>query len=311
MHRRASVLSSTRRVVVKVGSQVIAPDGDLDETRFRALAAGIAGLRQRGLEVVLVSSGAIAAGSRRLGLSERPRTIPLKQASAAAGQIAIVQTWARCLEPDSKVAQILLTAGDLDERGRFLNARNTFESLLAMGALPIVNENDTVAVEEIKFGDNDRLSALVASLVEAQLLILMTDVDGFFDNDPSLVPEAVRHGWLDSVEDFHLQQAGPARSRVGLGGMRSKLEAARLAGKAGVATVIANGRVEGVIDRILNGEDVGNLGGCGLDRGLPAQALDRLLENHSRSNRDRRRGCRGPATAGSESSPVRDPRSRR
>lgn len=257
MSRRQPLLSSVRRVVVKVGSQIIAPQGELDAERVHSIGAGLKRLHDQGIAVVLVTSGAVAAGRRKLGLVERPQSIPLKQASAAAGQVAIMQLWASSLEPALRVAQVLLTAEDMNIRSRFLNARNTFESLLALKVLPIVNENDTVAVEEIKLGDNDRLSALVASLVEAQLLVLLTDVDGFFDEDPTRSFTAIRHSWLDEVEDEHLSQAGPTRSSVGLGGMRTKLEAARLAGRAGVSTVIANGTLDDVLERIMADEDLG------------------------------------------------------
>ena len=184
MNRRVPFLETVTRVVVKVGSQVVAPGGELDAGFFDNLCEGLVALRSRDLDVVLVTSGAVAAGRRQLGLSRRPQTIPLKQASAAAGQIVILQSYAeRLAGRGQSAAQVLLTADDMRDRRRFINARNTMSTLLSLGSLPIVNENDTVAVEEIKLGDNDRLSALVTNLVEAQLLIVLTDVDGFYDTD--------------------------------------------------------------------------------------------------------------------------------
>jgi glutamate 5-kinase len=257
MTRRAEFLQTVSRVVVKVGSQVVAPSGALDENALDHLCRGILNLRSTGLEVVLVSSGAIAAGARALGLAERPRSIPLKQASAAAGQPVILNSYARRLTPAGlQVAQILLTADDIRDRTRFINARNTFASLLGVGALPVVNENDTVAIDEIKLGDNDRLSALVANLVEAQLLILLTDVDGFYDSEPGSAGGR-RYDYIEEVTSEHRDQAGPSRSGLGLGGMVTKLEAARQATRAGTATVIAAGTREGVLESILGGEVVG------------------------------------------------------
>ncbi len=258
MADRSAFLGCVRRVVVKVGSQVVAPSGYLDEAVLDGLCQGLLALRQRELDVVLVTSGAIAAGSRRLGLTDRPRTIPAKQASAAAGQIVILQSYADRLQPHGQaVAQVLLTADDMRDRRRFINARNTIRELLSLGALPIVNENDTVAIDEIKLGDNDRLSALVANLVDAQLLVLLTDVDGFYNSDPSSDPDAELYDFIDSITEVHLAQAGPTRSSVGLGGMQTKLQAARQAASSGASTVIAQGTAERVLERILEGESVG------------------------------------------------------
>jgi glutamate 5-kinase len=191
-------------------------------------------------------------------LKERPRTIPAKQAAAAAGQPALLRAYGSHLAPAGQaIAQILLTAEDVADRRRFTNARNTISTLLSLGVLPIVNENDTVAVEEIKLGDNDRLSALVTNLIEAQLLILLTDVDGFYTADPRRDPAAVRHVFLPELTPEHLSCAGPTRSEVGLGGMITKLEAARQAALSGASTVIARGGDPGVIEGILDGEPVG------------------------------------------------------
>lgn len=256
--RRQPFLAGVRRVVVKVGSQVVAPGGSLAPAALDALCEQLLAVRARGLDVVLVTSGAVAAGRGELGLQERPRTIPLKQAAAAAGQIVLLRSYAERLVPrGQRVAQVLLTADDLRNRRRFTNARNAVSALLGMGALPIVNENDTVAVEEIKLGDNDRLSALVTNLVEAHLLVLLTDVAGFYDADPRAEPSARRYDFIDQLQASHLEQAGPTTSGVGLGGMVTKLEAARQAALSGAATVIACGSEPDVLERVLDGEDVG------------------------------------------------------
>ncbi|MDX1383976.1 MAG: glutamate 5-kinase, partial [Thermoanaerobaculia bacterium] len=173
-------------------------------------------------------------------------------------QIALVQSYAARLEPRGQaVAQLLLSADDVGDRRRHTNARNTVSTLLSLGVLPIVNENDTVAIEEIKFGDNDQLSAHVAQLVDAQLLVLLTDVDGFYDADPHHDPSATRYDFIDVVTSLHLGQAGPTTSGVGLGGMVTKLRAARQAALSGTSTVIAAGRGASVLERIAEGEDVG------------------------------------------------------
>ncbi|HVR29741.1 MAG TPA: glutamate 5-kinase [Thermoanaerobaculia bacterium] len=258
MSPRAPHLEKVRRVVVKIGSRVLAPRGELDGDTIAALCAQLVAVRRRGLDVVLVTSGAVAAGRGQLGWKDRPRTIPAKQAAAAAGQPALLRAYASHLAPEGQsIAQILLTAEDVVDRRRFINARNTVSTLLSVGVLPIVNENDTVAVEEIKLGDNDRLSALVTNLIEAQLLVLLTDVDGFYTADPRREPDAVRHEFLPELGATHLASAGPTMSEVGLGGMVTKLEAARQAALSGASTVIACGTAPRVLERILDGEPVG------------------------------------------------------
>jgi len=255
---RAPHLERVRRVVVKIGSQVLAPHGELDPDTVASLCAQLVAARRRGLDVVLVTSGAVAAGRGKLGWKDRPRTIPAKQAAAAAGQPALLRAYASHLDPAGQaIAQILLTAEDVADRRRFTNARNTVSTLLSLGVLPIVNENDTVAVDEIKLGDNDQLSALVTNLIEAQLLVLLTDVDGFYSADPRRDPAAVRHVFLPELTPAHLASAGPTTSEVGLGGMVTKLEAARQAALSGASTVIAHGTEARVLERILDGEAVG------------------------------------------------------
>lgn len=256
---RQEWLDHAKRVVVKVGSGVLSRGGiSLHRPTVAALAAALAALRARGIEVILVSSGAILAGMEALGLTERPRDLPLKQATAAVGQSHLMRAYEEAFQPCGlRVAQILLTREDLRNRGRYLNARNTLFTLLRLAIVPIVNENDTVAVQEIQFGDNDTLSALVSNLAEADLLVILTDTEGLFSADPRRDPSArliplVRP--QDAVTSFCAEEAGSA---AGIGGMSSKVLAARRAATAGIPTVVASGLKEGVLEAILSGEDVG------------------------------------------------------
>ena len=252
-------LTRARRVVVKVGSgQITSPGEGLDAKRITALAADIASLVAERREVVLVSSGAIVAGTARLGLSSRPRSIPETQAAAAVGQSALMWHYEQSFKRHGiKVGQVLLTAQDISDRGRYLNARNTLLALLDFGVLPVVNENDTVAVEEIKVGDNDNLAALVAHLVDADLLVLLTDVDGLYTGDPRRDPSASRIETVETVTEEIRKLCFDEVGRVSVGGMATKLEAAQKAGASGIPMVIANGREHGTLGRLLKGEPLG------------------------------------------------------
>ena len=251
-------LGRIRRLVVKVGSGLITtPRVGIEQKRIDALAADIAAAR-RGREVVLVTSGAIATGMARLALAERPRTIPEKQAAAAVGQSALMWHYEAAFKRhDVAVGQVLLTAQDISDRARYLNARNTLRTLLERSVLPIVNENDTVAVEEIKVGDNDNLSALVASLVDADLLVLLTDVDGLYTADPAVAADARKLDTVDAVTDDIVRLVWNREGGASVGGMATKLEAAQKAAASGIPMVIASGREEGVLTRLLAGEPVG------------------------------------------------------
>jgi glutamate 5-kinase len=255
--RRA--LTHARRLVVKVGSGLVtAPGLGPDPDRIERLAGDIAAARRDEREVALVSSGAIATGMARLALAERPRSIPEKQAAAAVGQSALMWQYEIAFKRHGlAVGQVLLTAQDIGDRTRYLNARNTLLALLGFGVVPIVNENDTVAVEEIKVGDNDNLSALVASLVEADLLVLLTDVDGLYTADPARDPGAAKLDLVETLTDEILTMAGAHEDGVSVGGMATKLQAAQKAAASGVPMVIASGREPGVLGRILAGEPVG------------------------------------------------------
>jgi len=258
---RPALLRSVRRLVVKVGSGVLSQGAFALETRtIGALAAQIHACRQAGRQVALVSSGAIVAGVGRLGLTGRPRSIPLKQAAAAIGQGALIRTYEEAFAAHGvKVAQVLLTGEDLRDRTRYLNARNTLFTLLDLGVLPIINENDTVAVDEIKFGDNDRLSALVAALMDADLLVILTDTDGLFTADPRRSPKARLVPVVTGDEAKEAYWAGAPASATGVGGMASKVEAARLAAASGIPTLVANGMLPDTLTRLLAGEPLGTL----------------------------------------------------
>ena len=251
-------LGHVRRLVVKVGSGLItAPRVGVDQKRIDALAADIAAAR-RDREIVLVTSGAIVAGMARLALAERPRTIPEKQAAAAVGQSALMWHYEAAFKRhDVPVGQVLLTAQDISDRVRYLNARNTLCTLLELSVLPIVNENDTVAVEEIKVGDNDNLSALVASLIDADLLVLLTDVDGLYTADPAVSPHARKLDTVDAITDDIVRLVWNRSEQGSVGGMATKLEAAQKAAASGIPMVIASGREEGMLGRVLAGEAVG------------------------------------------------------
>jgi glutamate 5-kinase len=258
---RRDILKKVRRIVVKVGSRVLTcEDNGLDGEIIGRLAAEVAKLRGAGYEVVMVSSGAVAAGRKELGLLEKPRTIPQKQASAAIGQSKLMRAYEEAFSLfGHRVAQILLTRDDLANRQRFLNARATLDTLLSFGVIPIINENDTVVVEEIKFGDNDNLSALVTNLAEAHLLAILTDIEGFFDADPRTNPDARLIPLVRAITRDVERAAGGSGSTVGTGGMATKLAAAKKVGKSGVPTIMVNGRTPGILEKALAGDEVGTL----------------------------------------------------
>nr|WP_018881248.1 MULTISPECIES: glutamate 5-kinase [unclassified Thioalkalivibrio] len=252
-------LPAIRRVVVKIGSALITADGaGLDRPALESWAHQIAALRRRGLEVILVSSGAVAEGMRRLGMTERPHQLHHVQAAAAVGQMGLVQAYEReFASHDLHAAQVLLTHDDLADRSRYLNARSTMQALLEMGTIPVVNENDTVAYEEIRLGDNDTLAALVANLVVADLLLILTDQDGLFDRDPRKHADArlIAEGRASDAQLHHYVAAD--FGRLGRGGMATKLLAAERAARSGTHTVIASGREAQVMGRVLKGEPLG------------------------------------------------------
>lgn len=267
MDQSRTSLQNARRIVVKVGSSLLTDGGKaLDAPYVARLAAELHALRASGREVVLVTSGSVAAGVSALGMA-KPREIRMKQAAAAVGQSRLMHTYEGVFAVlGVQVAQVLVTHDDLANRRRFLNARNALSALLELGVLPICNENDTVVVEEIRFGDNDNLSALVASLIGADLLILLSDVPGLYTADPRIHPDAERISSVVQIDNDLRQRAGSAGSDQGTGGMATKLEAAEKASAVGIPTVIAHGRDEGILRRIVDGEDVGTLFHAATDR---------------------------------------------
>jgi glutamate 5-kinase len=259
---RQSIAATARLIVVKVGSRVLTgADGLLDQGRIEMLGRQISGLCEEGRQVVLVSSGAVAAGMGRIGLGRRPAELAHLQAVAALGQSCLIEAWERSLGGHGRhVAQVLLVADDLQHRTRYLNIRNTLRALLDYGSIPVINENDTVSVDELRtsFGDNDRLAALVATLLGAPLLVLLSDVAGLHDRHPSEANATL----LAEVPRIDAAVEALARDRpVGLskGGMASKLAAARIVTEAGGHCLIAAGREEGVLEAICRGEPVGTL----------------------------------------------------
>ncbi len=257
---RDKLIRQANRVVLKVGSNIIASrKGGLNLRRIDALAEECHLLREQGRCVLLVSSGAIASGLESLGLAQRPQSISLKQAAAAVGQSRLMWSYEKAFRPfDLKVAQVLLTHSDLSHRQRFLNARNTLMTLLDRGVVPIVNENDTVSVEEIRFGDNDSLAASVAHLVDAHLLVILSDVSGLYARDPKKHPTAKRLPEVPEVTEKVRRLAGKSLSPDGVGGMMTKVAAAKQAADYGVATVIVQGN-RPVLKRVFEGADLGTL----------------------------------------------------
>ena len=258
---RKEILKNSETIVIKVGTNVLTrADGTLEPNQVHSLADQIFRLKQAGKKVALVSSGAIGAGMGRLGLKQRPTDLRHLQACAAVGQSFLMRAYEDSLARFGiPTAQILLTAGDFDNRTRYLNVRNTILTLFESNCLPIINENDTISVAEIRFGDNDTLAALVTNLIQAPLLILLTVVDGLYSADPNIDPTASLVHTVKQINKDVLEKAGVTKSSLGSGGMKSKLKAARLATMAGESVIMANGSIPGVLDSIFAGELVGTL----------------------------------------------------
>ncbi|MGI9236546.1 MAG: glutamate 5-kinase [Woeseiaceae bacterium] len=271
----ALALSEYRRLVVKVGSSLLIDEsGELNRRWLESLALDIAGLQDDSHELLIVSSGAIALGSSVLGINKKRARLPDLQAAAAAGQVQLVHAYQEVLEKHRiRGAQILLTPEDTENRRRFLNARSTFGRLLELSVVPIVNENDTVATEEIRYGDNDRLAARVAQLVMADALILLSDVDGLYSSDPGTDSSATLIPEVRTIGSDILAIAGESRSDIGSGGMATKVLAARIATHAGCSTIIASGTVDNPLQKLADG------GRCTIFRpeGTPAAARKQWL----------------------------------
>ncbi len=255
---RKTLIAPTKRIVIKVGSAVITNINGLNRQRIETLAEEICALRRRGYEVIVVSSGSVAAGKGDLGIVGRPKSIPLKQAAAAIGQSRLMRCYRTAFRSrDENVAQILLTRDDLANRRRYLNARNTLMTLLEYGVVPIINENDTVVVDEIRFGDNDNLSSMVTSLTESHLLVILSDVDGLFNSDPHNNPDAVLIHEVERITEEIESMAGLSSNDVGTGGMYTKVRAAKRATMNGCGAAIINGLEPGNLARFFDGEDIG------------------------------------------------------
>lgn len=248
------LLKRVRRAVIKIGSSILSGQTGINRLRLRSLAEEICALHQRGVELVVVSSGAVAAGMARLGVTERPKSVPQRQAAAAVGQIDLMTLYKEYFALHAtQVAQILLTHDDLADRSRYLNARHTIETLITAGVVPVANENDTVVIDELmNFGDNDNLSALIAGLVEADMLVLLSDVAGLYTKDPHAHPDAELVTVVEDASRAGASYAMDGRGALGTGGMASKFAAARKAAAAGIPTIIADGLHAGVLPAVFD-----------------------------------------------------------
>lgn len=253
------IINNAKRLVIKVGSALLTNDGaGIDRQAIDAWVEQIAKLLSEGKEVVLVSSGAVAEGLARLGIGSRPQSIHMLQSAAAVGQMGLIQTYETSFRRfERQTAQILLDHDDMANRERYLNARGVMQTLMDLNVVPIVNENDTVVTDEIRFGDNDRLAALVANLIDADALIILTDKDGMYDANPDIDSNAKLISQAHASDSSLDTQAGTSNGAFGRGGMQTKLEAARLASRSGCNTVIAGGRNQNILMRICLGETVG------------------------------------------------------
>ena len=261
-------LKEAQTVVVKVGTRVLThANGKLNLRYMEKVVRELADLKNQGKNIALVSSGAVGAGIGRLGLKKKPESIPKKQALAAVGQGLLIQMYEKLFsEYGHVVAQVLLTRDDFNDRKRYLNSRNALSALFDFGAVPIINENDTVAVEEIEFGDNDNLSAMVASILDADLLVILSNIEGLYSGSPNDdQSELVKV--VENITPEVKQWAGSAEDKLATGGMVTKVMAAEIAINSGIPMIIAHGREQGVLQRILDGEDIGTLF-CARDRCL-------------------------------------------
>ena len=268
---RRSLFANIRRVVIKVGSGVLTLSSGLNLNVINGLAREISRFVADGHEVILVSSGAVAAGMRKKGLTSRPTDIPRKQAVAALGQADLIREWEKAFERyGTLVAQVLLTRDDLSNRRRYLNARNTLQMLLSWEVVPILNENDTVVVDELKFGDNDNLSAMITHLLDADCLINLTDIDGLYDSDPRTNAQARLIPIVERITKQTLEMASALPGKLGMGGMMSKISAAKKVTAAGIPMIVTCGLYPETLSRVFAGEQVGTFFAPGTKR-LPSK----------------------------------------
>ncbi len=251
------------RLVVKIGTNTICrADGTIDQSYLESVARQITELSNRGIQSIIVTSGAIGSGTTELGLERRPQDMAAKQACAAVGQATLMMAWRDAFRRHGKcIGQVLLTYGAFSDRIRYLNLKNAMDAMIRLGVVPIVNENDVIATDEIEeiFGDNDKLSALVASKIDADLVLLLTDVDGLYDRNPEVDPDAQLIRTVDEITKDIERMAGKNVSERAVGGMRTKISAAKVAMQSGINLVIANGRTKDIISRVVSGEEIGTL----------------------------------------------------
>ncbi len=255
---RTEYLNNLKRIAVKLGSNLLTEEDGLNIAIVRDIAKQIAGIFDKNIQVILISSGAMAAGVKKLGFTKRPAETPKRQAAAAVGQPQLIIEYEDAFKPyKKKVAQILLTSEDLSDRKRYLNARNTLETILGLNAVPIINENDTITVESIEFGDNDNLAAMITLLTNADILINLTDIDGLFDKDPRVNPNALMIKEVEKITKKITQAADSIPGALGKGGMTSKIEAAKKLMSAGIPMIIANGKIPEILPSIIEGKEYG------------------------------------------------------
>jgi len=259
MEDRKKYLENIKRIVIKIGSSSLTiKEGGLDRTSIKKFVDEASSLVAKGIEVIIVTSGAIAAGLESLKIKKKPEDITMLQAAASVGQVELMGTYSDLfLKNNLKTGQILLTHEDTTRRKQYLNIKNTIKNLIGLNIVPIINENDSVAVDEIKFGDNDQLAALVAILAEADTLIILTDIDGVYDKDPGIYSGARLIPYIDRINEDIEHAAGGIGSTYGIGGMKSKIKAAKICSFSGIKTIIANSRRKNILNRIVTGDNAG------------------------------------------------------
>lgn len=259
MGNRKKYLKNIKKMVIKIGSSSLTSKaGGLDKVSMKRFVNEVSSLIKRGMEVIIVTSGAIAAGLENLNIKKKPEDITLLQAAASIGQVELMRLYSNLfLTSGLKIGQILLTHEDTTRRKQYLNIKNTIKKLIGLNIVPVINENDSVAVDEIKFGDNDELAALVAILAESDILIILTDIDGMYDKNPRIYSDAKLISYIDKINEDIEKAAGGIGSTYGIGGMESKIKAAKICSFSGIKTIIANSRRKNILNKIIAGEDVG------------------------------------------------------
>lgn len=259
MGNRKKYLKNIKKMVIKIGSSSLTSKaGGLDKVSMKRFVNEVSSLIKRGMEVIIVTSGAIAAGLESLNIKKKPEDITLLQAAASIGQVELMRLYSNLfLTSGLKIGQILLTHEDTTRREQYLNIKNTIKNLIGLNIVPVINENDSVAVDEIKFGDNDQLAALVAILAESDILIILTDIDGMYDKNPRIYSDAKLISYIDKINEDIEKAAGGIGSTYGIGGMESKIKAAKICSFSGIKTIIANSRRKNILNKIIAGEDVG------------------------------------------------------